>query len=119
MFNLKIIITPYYKNIIIPIEESLFKKILKLLNKSETNLGIRNLNIPKIGFQGFELASSNYENIFLHDKDIILTCNNISSLYVDEKKSFYYLILRKMLKKNYNEIKYFIDIEYLNKSNIY
>jgi hypothetical protein len=114
MFNLKIFFTPYYKNIAVPIEESLFRKILRQLNKRKTNLGKNTLNIPEIGFQGFELISNNYETVFFHDQDIILTYNNISSLYLDKKKSFYYLILRKILKKNYNELKYFIEIEYLN-----
>jgi hypothetical protein len=114
MSKLLIIINPYNKKIVIPIEKSFCEKIFKILDKNKSNFKRSSLKIPEIGFRGFVLKYNKTTNIFIYEKDVILTNCNVSTLFIDEKKTLYNLIVRELLKKHNNEILYFLDVKNKN-----
>lgn len=111
MANLRLIIKPYYKEIIVPIEQSFYIKIINAIKKERSSFGNKQLNIPDVGFQGLVLSDCNYDSILFYDNQIVFKYGNVSSLLFDKNKKYFNRLLGIMYKKKYKEINYFFEVK--------
>ncbi|HEY5122381.1 MAG TPA: hypothetical protein VIK14_01455 [Ignavibacteria bacterium] len=115
MAKLKVLIFPYYKEIIIPIEKDICKKVIFIINKLKPKREFDLVDIPEVGYQGMELYFENLNKIFVYEENIMYTYDNLIQLLHDPKKKVNNLLLNIASKEYCKELKYFFEVREYNK----
>jgi hypothetical protein len=117
MDKLKVLILHYYKEIVIPIEKNISNKVLFVIGKLKTKWEFNPIDFPEIGYLGMELYFDNFDKIFINEENILYTYNNITQLLYDPHKKVNDFLLKIILKNNYKELSYFLEVRKLRKNN--
>jgi len=110
MAEMKIHIFPYFKEIVIPVKDKVCEEVLHVINKIKPNWNEVFIEIPDIGYRGFELYCDGY-SVFAYDQFVLYTSDNITQLLKDSKKRIYYVLLKIALKEYQKELIYFLDVK--------
>jgi hypothetical protein len=114
MTKIKVLIFPYYKEIIIPVKKDISTRIKTVLSKLKQDWKIDIIDIPDVGYQGMILYFDNSDRIFVSEQNILYkSSNSVQSLY-DPKKKVYNLLLKLTSKQYYKELNYFLKVKKYN-----
>ena len=114
MIFLYIDIFPYNRQIIIPVQEEIYFKVLRLLNKIKSNREFGTIKIPEFGFKGIELRYMGIIRIYSYEQYIFYNYDNITQLYMDPMKRINSLFLQIAFRNYRRELNYFFDVRKFN-----
>ena len=113
---LRIRISHYCKEIIIPINKEYCNKIILIISKLKSKWKFETINIPEIGYQGMELYYDNDIKIFVYDERIMFSDGETIQLLFDPQKKVFFLLMKKIAKKYSKEMIYFFEVRKYRKS---
>jgi len=114
MIDLKLHISPFGKNIIIPVDEKVYFRILNLIGKNKHGREFYKFEIPEFGYRGMELQYMDMLSIYSYEDLILFNNSNITEFLRDPGKRINNLFLKIALKNNYRVLNYFLEVRNFN-----
>ena len=110
MAKLIVLILPYFKEILIPLEKKLSDKLILKITKLKQNWELSRIDIPEFGYRGMEIQFNDHIKIFVYEENIIYSHENSIQLLYDPKKIVYNHLLKIASKNHYKELIYFHEV---------
>jgi hypothetical protein len=115
MTELKLLIFPYNKEMIIPVGKKEYERLIKMIYKCKSGWIFDLGEIEEFGFLGFELYCDNSIQVYVNDENIFYTNDNVTQFLIDPKKKVNSLLLKIAIKKYYKELVYYFNVRRCNK----
>jgi len=113
MAEIKILIFPYSKELLIPVDEKICNRVIKWAEKCKTSWDINLIEELEIGYQGMILECDYGRSIYVNDDLIVYSKDNITQLLKDPKKRINSILLNLAIKDYYKELNYFFEVKRL------
>jgi hypothetical protein len=113
MAEIKILIFPYFKELIIPVKENICDRVIHWVEKCKTSWDINTIEELDVGYQGMILQFNDGRSIYVNDDLIVYSNENVTQWLKDPKKRINSILLNLAIKDYYKELNYFFEVKRL------
>ncbi|HEY5125058.1 MAG TPA: hypothetical protein VIK14_15100 [Ignavibacteria bacterium] len=112
MAELKILIFPYFEELITLVNENICDRVIYWAEKCKTSWDINSIEEPEIGYQGMILQFNDGRSIYVNDL-IVYFDENITQWLTDPNKRINGILLQVAFKNYWRELNYYFEVKRL------
>lgn len=113
MAELKILIFPYFEELIIPVKENICDRVIHWVEKYKTSWDVNSIEEPDLGYQGMILECDDDRSVYVKDDLIVYSHDNITQWLKDPKKRINGILLQVASKNYWKELNYYFEVKRL------
>jgi hypothetical protein len=111
MAELKILIFPYFEELITPVNENICDRVIYWVEKYKTSWENNSIEEPEVGYQGMMLEYDDGRSVYVYDDFIVYSHDNITQWLTDPKKRINDILLYIAIKEYYDELNYYFEVK--------
>jgi hypothetical protein len=113
MAELKVLIFPYFEELITPVKENISNRVIRWVEKYKTTWNNNTIEEPEVGYQGMILKCDDGRSVYVYDDLIVYSHDGITQWLKDPKKRINSILLHEAFKKYWKELNYFFEVKRL------